>query len=426
MLGRILKESFKRQKRRKAIAVAAIALGTAVATSLVSVSLNIEDKVRRELKAYGANIILVPRGDALPLEIGGLDFSPFLKGEYLEEADLIKIKEIFWKHNIVGFAPFLSVTAESEGRPVVLTGTWFSKKMKLTDGREFVTGVKEISSYWKIDGDWIADERDTLGALVRNSLARKFNLRPGDSLEVNYSGKRYSLEVRGIITTGGAEENQIFTNLGLVQNLTGLTGKFKKLQVSALTVPENELYKEYLKDPTKMSSEDFEIWYCTPYVSAIVFQLEEVIANSKGKPVRQVAESEGVILMRIKLLLLLITGSALAASTLGVMSTMTTAVMERRLEIALARAIGAGEGQVAALFALEITIVGAIGGIAGFGLGSLLAQAIGLSVFGSRVPLPVVTLPLILIISVGVAILGSLLPVRNALRAEPAGILHGR
>ena len=130
MLFRILRESFLRGKRRKLVAITAITLGTGIATGLLSVAVNIGDKISRELKRYGANLILLPQADALPLEVAGVDYSALLNGGYLNEADLPKIKETFWRHNIIGFAPQLPMRVALVASPqrreaVTLVGTWF-------------------------------------------------------------------------------------------------------------------------------------------------------------------------------------------------------------------------------------------------------------------------------------------------------------
>ncbi len=110
MFGRLVYESFRRQKRRKLLAGVAITLGVGVATAMIAVATDIGDKISRELRTYGANLIVTPQEDTLDVQIGGVDLKPPSDGAYLNEADLPKIKGMFWRNNIVGFAPMLPIS----------------------------------------------------------------------------------------------------------------------------------------------------------------------------------------------------------------------------------------------------------------------------------------------------------------------------
>jgi putative ABC transport system permease protein len=129
MFARLLYESFRRQKRRKLLAGVAITLGVAVATAMIAVATDIGDKINRELRTYGANLLVTPQEDTLDVEIGGVNLKPPSDGNFLSEADLPKIRGTFWRHNIVGFSPMLPVNISLEGKPATLLGTYFSKQI---------------------------------------------------------------------------------------------------------------------------------------------------------------------------------------------------------------------------------------------------------------------------------------------------------
>jgi putative ABC transport system permease protein len=118
MFARLLYESFRRQKRRKLLAGVAITLGVAVATAMIAVATDIGDKINRELRSYGANLLVTPQEDTIDVEIGGVNLKPPSDGNFLSEADLPKIKGTFWRHNILGFSPMLpvNVTVGALGR----------------------------------------------------------------------------------------------------------------------------------------------------------------------------------------------------------------------------------------------------------------------------------------------------------------------
>src|ERR1700723_3014202 len=160
MFARLVYESFRHQARRKLLAGIAIMLGVAVATAMIAVATNIGDKINKELRSYGANLIVTPQEDTLDVEVGGVNLKPPSDGAFLNEGDLPKIKGTFWHNNITAFAPMLPVnaTALRDGRTENLTllGTYFAKKI-LFGREEFKTGVRTTHSWWKVSGAWPDD-----------------------------------------------------------------------------------------------------------------------------------------------------------------------------------------------------------------------------------------------------------------------------
>src|ERR1700734_922802 len=127
MFARLLGESFARNPRRKVLTAAALVIGMAVATATLTIALQVGDRLAHEFRSFGANLLVTPQADTLPVEIGGVDYRPVNEGAYLHEADLGKLKTIFWRHNIEGFTPFLDVPAyvdEAGGNGTVI-GTWY-------------------------------------------------------------------------------------------------------------------------------------------------------------------------------------------------------------------------------------------------------------------------------------------------------------
>ncbi len=123
MFVRILRHSFLREKRRKAIVLIAVTLGTAAASSLADIALGVGDKMNRELKAFGANLTVVPRGGGGPVLVAGEDVSALRVPSYLPADEIRRVKDNFWKNNILGFAPQLDVPAragEGSGRRLPL------------------------------------------------------------------------------------------------------------------------------------------------------------------------------------------------------------------------------------------------------------------------------------------------------------------
>jgi putative ABC transport system permease protein len=419
MFVRLVYESFRRQKRRKVLAGAAITLGVTVATAMIAVATDIGDKINRELRTIGANLVVTPQEDSLDVEIGGVNLKPPTDGAFLNEADLPKIKGIFWHNNITGFAPMLpvSVRVEHDGKPqdVTLLGTYFAKQ--LSYGKDqFTTGVRSTYPWWKVSGAWPDDNSQNV--LVGERLANRLNAHSGDELTV----ANRDLKVSGILSTGGAEDDEIVTPLALAQQILGCPGAVRRVYVSALTKPEDAFGR---RDPKSMSGAVYDRWYCTPYPQAIALQLTEAMSHSHAEQIRQVSQNEGAVLARIEGLIFLITLAALFASALAVSAAMATAIFERRAEVGLMKALGAGKLAVASVFFAEAALLALIGGLIGFAAGTLLAHRIGESIFNSQISIPLVLLPVILAIAVIVTFAGSATAIRRAVGLDPVFALRG-
>ena len=420
MFLRLLYQSFHRQRRSKLLAGIAIVFGVAVATAMLAVATDVGDKMNRELRAFGANIIVYPAADSLRVRVGNAELKPQATDAYLREADLPRIKGIFWRHNILGFSPFLETTAQVQSAEasasVQLVGTYFSKPLKYGD-ENFTTGVRITHPWWQVESAWPADDSDGQ-VLVGSILAKALQVHPGDAISVSGHQERVS----GILTSGGDEERQVIAPLHVAQEIAGLPGAVHTIYISALTKPEDAFAR---RDPGSLSPADRDRWYCSPYANSIAFQLAEALPGSRAEQIRRVAQSEGKILKDISGLLLLVSLAALIAATLAVSAAMATALMERRHEIGLMKAIGASRAAVGALFAAEGVILGLLGAVFGFCLGALLARQIGKSVFGAPMSAHLELFPFILVIALAVISAGSALAIRRAASFNPALALRG-
>jgi putative ABC transport system permease protein len=431
MIFRIVWESLARQRRRKLLSVIAVALGIAVTAAVATLALDVGDKVSRELRSFGANLSVTPAADGLPVAVGGIDYRPAGAGAFLAESTLVSLKRIFWRNNIVALAPFLYVPATLEGQPVVVMGSWFEKALTVDKTEVFVTGLEKLHPTWKVTGQWPADD-DAKGALIGRRLAERLNLHPGQALtfyaaaegDVPISTKpptSAEFIVRGILETGGPEDSQVLAPLASVQRWAGLEGKIRRIEISALTKPEDAFARS---DVSRLSGEEFDRWYCTPYVSAIAYQIQQAIPEAQAKPVYHVAETEGRILDRVGALMALLVVAALVAAGLAVASMMLATVLERHAEIGLFKALGATDARVAAVFLMEACAIGVLGGVAGYLFGSLLAWRLALAVFGSAVGVHWVILPVCMAVALLVTLAGSAVPLSRALRISPSFALR--
>ncbi len=427
MFGRMVKGALFRQKGKKLMIAFTIALGASLATAMLNVMLDVGDKVNRELKTYGANINVVPKGVSLLDDLYGVGEGSGVSDKYLRESELGNIKTIFWAFNIVDFAPYLDTKVKlgSADNEVTLVGTWFSHRLDLPTGESLDTGMKNMKSWWAVSGDWLTDQ-DKNFAMVGSLVAGRNNIQVGDTIIIEAKGQKKELTVKGIFDAGSDEDAQIYVPLQVAQELADRAGLVSRVEVSALTTPDNELSRRAAQNPKSLSIKEWETWYCTAYVSAICYQIEEVITDAVAKPIRQVAESEGAILEKTQLLMLLITILSLVGSALGISNLVTAGVMERSHELGLLKAIGAHNSPISRLILTEILITAIAGGIVGYFAGLGFAQIIGQSVFDSAIDIKPMVIPLVAVLVSLVTLAGSIPSIRLLLSLRPAEVLHGR
>ena len=429
MLFRMIRGVLFHQKSKMLLIAVTIALGASLATGMLNVVMDVEDKVNKELKNYGANITVKPKDASLLSDIYDVGDEGALNAAYLREDELGKLKTIFWAFNIVDFTPFLDAQATlPDGDSVKVVGTWFNHHLALPTGEELDAGVEGMRSWWEVtDGRWIneADADADSEIMVGAALAERKKWTVGEKVALAGSKGEMDATIVGIYDAGGDEDEQVFATLDAVQAMTDRDGKVASIEVSALTTPDNDLARRAARNPAALTSRDYETWYCTAYVSAICYQIQEVITGSVATAVRQVAESEGTILDKTKLLMILITALSLIGSALGISNLVTASVMERSQEIGLLKAIGAKDRSITGVVMTEILITALIGFAAGYALGFGFAQLIGRSVFGSAIEMNTKVIPIVAGLIALVTLAGSLPAIRMVLRLKPAEVLHG-
>lgn len=415
MFLRLLYRSFLRQQRRKLLAGLAVALGMTITTAMIAVGMDVGDKMNRELSALGPNILVTPAAAALQVDLGGTSLEPAGTQVFLHEADLPKLKQIFWAHNIMSFAPMLTIQVRSDSGNLSVLGTYFAKNIP-RNGEPFITGAPQTHPWWKVEGAWPVDDSSDIA--LGSRLANRLSLKTGDQISLGHTKHRIS----GIVTTGAAEEDAVLAPLALVQSLNNTPAAVQQVFVRALTKQEDDFAR---RDPRTMSGEVLERWSCSPYANSIAYQIAQIIPGASAGQIRKIAQNEGVLLARISGLMLLIALASILAAGLAVSAAMATTILERRHEIGLMKSLGAHNNVVASFFFAESTLLALAGGLFGFFAGSFMAQRIGILVFNSRVDFNPVLLPLTLLIALAMTYAGSFPSIRRALRFDPAVVLRG-
>ena len=423
---RMIKSSITGSKVQKTMAFITILLAALLIACMLNITLKIGDQVASELRGYGSNIVVLPRGESLSIEIEGKNFTPLKSQNLLPEADIYKIKEIFWRNNIVAFAPFLETKVkDAKGDEFSFEGTYFDKNIGLKDEPEFSTGVKSLYGFWGVEGAWPKDESmDEI--LVGDELAKAKNLKVGDKLSLVGKNGTKEVSVVGILKGASDEAHKLIGSLKLAGDLSGHAGSYTKAEVSAMTIPENDLSLKARRNLDNLDSAEYDKWYCSAYAGSIAFQIEENLPNVSAKASLQVSDAESNIVKKIQSLMGIVSIIALVVSAIGITSLTTSEIYRRKKEIGLLKAIGASNFEIYALFASESLVVAFFAGITGAFLGYALSYVMSYIIFSHGIGIAWIVLPISVAFASLISVVGSLMPMRNVINLLPAEVLYDR
>ncbi len=369
MLWLLVWRALRLRLQRVSVVFAALAVGATIVTALSAVWFDINSKMSEELRTFGANFYIGPA-----------------HGTRMPQPELQAILDAAPQGLIHGASPWLYGTARTELEKVVMAGVWFESLQKLVP-------------YWQVSGDWIGVSFDDRNAMIGVKLAQRLALKVGDSVTLVDHQRRKKLLVKGIVEAGDATDNMLIVSLDVAQ--------------------------DWLQKPATISHGLLSVSNDLGQVERYAGQLQQRYPDLEIRPVRKVSATEGQVLEKIKGLMGLVSLVILALSSLCVNTTLMAIVGERAREFALQKALGAGNGDIIRQMLLETSIITLAAVVCGWGLGYLLAQLLGLTVFNATIALRLPVLPITLVLSLLVALLAAIVPVRRAVSLEPAKVLKG-
>lgn len=362
--------SMLRRKTRLFITLLAVAVGATIISGMVTVYREVPAQMSRAFRAYGANLLVLPSGERTEVPDSGLK----------------DIRSALSEYEIVGITPFLYETMAVNKQPVIAGGTDFAE-------------LQKVSPYWQIEGAYPREgEREIL---LGAEFAQRLGVKTGASVTLS-AGEGKAMQnytVSGIVRTGGKEEQLVYVSLPQLQRMTGKKGVISLAQASV--VADGERLEEAV---AKVAAGTKDV---TPQL------------------VKQIAHSEGTVLGKLQALVLLVTLVVLVLTLICVTTTMMAVVTERRKEIGLKKALGAGNRDIVLEFLGNGCLLGAFGGVAGTGLGYIFAQSVSLNVFGRGIEFSPLIAVFSLVLSIVITGLASLIPVRIATGVDPAIVLRG-
>lgn len=430
MQVKIVKNSIFQNKIQKFLAIFTIFLATLLISTMLNITLGIGNELAKELRSYGSNILVLPKGASLSVEVGNKIYEPLKNQNFLEENKLHAIKEIFWRNNINAFSPFLNSqitlkTKENSFNDVALLGTYFNKAIKIQDDDDFYAGIEELYKFAKIDGRYPKD--DSLDEIIiGKDLAQKYHLSLNDEVELVKNDKIFKVKIVGIIDLVNEFSNKIITSLLLSQKILDKVGLFAKAEVSALTIPENDLAQKARRDVDSLDQLEYDQWYCTAYVSSIAYQIAEDFKGASTKVISAVSDAESLIVNKIQSLMAVVSVICLIVASIAISSLMSADIFRRKGEIGLLKALGASTLQIYMIFVLEGIVIAFIGAIFGFIFGVIISEFIALSIFSHTIVISWVILPLCVFFAVLIVLLGCLFSIKEISKLSTSGVLYGK
>ena len=372
MFWRLIFRALRLRLQRVFIIFTALTVGASIVTAMAAVYFDINTKMSQELRTFGANFY-----------IGSVD------GGMMNQAELNAILQKAPDGFITAASPYLYGVARSDLEKIVLMGVNFD-------------AMRILAPYWQITGSAINVNFDDRNAMIGKTLAERLHVKVGDSLQLSKNAvEKYSFNIKGIVEAGDATDNMLIVNVEFAQNWLDKEGVVN----NALLNVQNEQGANTVDQ----------------FAEKIMQQYPDLTA----RPIRKVSASEGQILEKIKGLMGLISLVILVLATLCVNTTLIAIVGERAKEFALQKALGARKLDIIRQISTEILIIAFCAIIIGLGLGYLLAQLLGITVFKSYIDMRLPVLPITIVLSLLVAFVAVIIPTRRALSINVANVLKG-
>lgn len=372
MFWRLIFRALRLRLQRVFIIFTALTVGASIVTAMAAVYFDINTKMSQELRTFGANFY-----------IGSAD------GGMMNQAELNAILQKAPNGFITAASPYLYGVARSDLEKIVLMGVNFD-------------AMRILAPYWQVTGSEININFDDRNAMIGKTLAERLHVKVGDSLQLSKNAvEKHSFNIKGIVEAGDATDNMLIVNVEFAQNWLDKEGVVN----NALLNVQNEQGANTVDQ----------------FAEKIMQQYPDLTA----RPIRKVSASEGQILEKIKGLMGLISLVILVLATLCVNTTLIAIVGERSKEFALQKSLGAKKFDIIRQISTEILIIAFCAIIIGLGLGYLLAQVLGITVFKSYIDMRLPVLPITVVLSLLVAFVAVIIPTRRALSINVANVLKG-
>lgn len=383
-------------------------IGACVSSAFLNISFDIESKLSNELKAYGANFIIYPAYDKNHISMK----------DY--EAKLSQIPKDKLKDSNPYLYGFFSLGSNS----AIVAGVNFES-------------LKNMMPFIEVrDGHFGSSVFNENSVFVGVNVAKNLELKVGELLTITNPKTTQSVDlvIEGIVSSGDEFDYTLLAPLEVVQNL--LDSAFDTINGCDVTcsVDENIPQNPFLNIDNSNIFQKSTTQGFLHYAELILYgnfdevkKIGELLSDDSiiAKPIPQVSISEGVILSKIKSLMLLICITILLIASLSVNTSLSSIIFARKKEVALHLSLGAKKSQIAKLFGIEVLIIAMCASILGAFCGYLLANVLGFIIFDSSISFRILSVLLSILITLLSAGIASFYPIKKALNINIITNLKG-
>ncbi len=397
-IRRLVWLEFKQHKSQLISGLLAIVLGIAVIVGIRSISVVSEKAVAVNLDNLGANILVLPQASNVDNYYAADIDAPTIPEEYVDRVVSSNLA------GVDNLSPKLTRRTKVGSETVVLTGILPKNEISSKPlwqqsgllGNEIVTTCAPNNQVNKSSG--YEDEKlqrkviDSLGpdeCLVGSAIATRLKLSEGGSVTILDQKFKVS---RVLNETGTVDDDRIFIHLHKAQELLKIPG-----QVSAIEI----------------------MGCCNAISEGLLGKLRNILPDTRITTIGQIVSTQietNKMMNKVSMIFLII---IIFVGGISIGNFMWANINERRKEIGMLRMIGFNRRVIYRMMLSKALILGVIGGIIGYILGTLAGMWLGPELAGLTVKPIASLIGVSLAISIGVSLLGALIPSYLAGRIEP-------
>ena len=420
-----------RRRSRAVMAVIASLVGAATLFCLASVCIAVPQQMNEEMRAYGANLIVTP-ADATS------------KSEGISTATITNVTALVTAEHSAKSAAYRYESVRINSAPYTLAGV--NPK-----------AVQTLNRHWNVTGDWPSEGNVMVGRDVADALGVHIGSRitigyraSDNSAASSASGSsdsgesdNRSDENGSQMSDSGESDNQTVGKLGQTESQVKENGRvssdimnnegteFRVAGIVDTGGNEDSIVYATTADVAKLagSKRGADVEYS---VNAMGDDLNAIVKTLNANPntgvkaqtVTKITSSDTRIITMLQTLFWIVSLVVLVLTLVGVGTTISSIVSQRRNEIGLRKALGASSQAIGTEFYVESAIYGLIGGLFGTAIGYALARVLCVTVFERAIGFNWLLGLASLVLSMLIAVVASIPPVRRATRIDPAIVLR--
>ena len=370
-----------RRRSRAMMAVIASLVGAATLFCLASVCVAVPQQMNEEMRAYGANLIVTPA-------------SATGKSQGIDTATVRNVTALIGAGHSVKSAAYRYESVRINSAPYTIAGV-------------DVKAVRALNRHWNVTGDWPGSGNVMVGRDVADALGVKV----GSRVTIGYRAADASASASSSASAKSDSDESTETAESSAQGTqsTQTTQGEQTTQATENGRVSSDIMGDELNDIVNNINRSAD---------------KNPNSAVKAQTVTRITSSDTRIIAMLQTLFWIVSLVVLVLTLVGVGTTISSIVSQRRNEIGLRKALGADSRAIGVEFYVESGIYGLIGGLLGTAIGYVLARVLCATVFGRAIGFDWLLGAGSLLLSVAIAVIASIPPVRRATRIDPAIVLR--